>query len=236
MYATLHSVTTLVFLLLKLRGFIVARGYHRSLAFEVLPPSSSSSPPPLPTESADDATHLELVPACAATAAAAGNDGGGRGRLALHRDASMRALHDSHGGGRHDDEGGNTNTNTTTTINKDTDQVRCQAEGAEKRRRGLRELGRMVSCSIRNLCGHLRTRAHVLALLRFVLTQVFPKLALNITRFAPPPPPTTQTLSTHPTNHPQPPTTTQPTWWWWWWWCVVQVVAVPGPVLRRRVV
>lgn len=188
MYATLHSVTTLVFLLIKLRGFIVARGYHRSLAFPVLPPSPPSSPlpPPLPTtESADDATHPELVSACAATAAAAaGHDGGGRGRLALHRDASMRALHDSghhdsHGGDWHADEGGNT---TTTTTNKDTDQVRCQAEGAQQRRRGPRELGRMVSCSIRNLCGHLRTRAHVLALLRFVLAQVLPKLALNITR------------------------------------------------------
>jgi len=157
MYATLHSLTTIIFLLSKLRSFVVAHGYHRRYQTRSAPRGGINTEPA--TISMDGKTQSLL-----AAGSTAVEDGG----LALHQDDSMRALHWSPSPPRH------IRTRQYLGVK--------QEEHAERRRLSAGEVGRMVSYCVSNLCAYLRTPSHVWALLRFVFSQVLPKLILNIVR------------------------------------------------------
>jgi hypothetical protein len=161
MYATLHSLTTIIFLLSKLRSFVVTHGYHRRCHTRPSPREGISTEPA--TISIDEKTQSPL--AADSTTVEDDRDGG----LALHRDDSMRALHWSPSPSRR--------MRTRAHLGVEQEQ-----EEQERRKLSAGEVGRMVSYSVSNLCAYLRTPSHVWALLRFVFSQVLPKLILNIVR------------------------------------------------------
>jgi hypothetical protein len=211
MYATLHSVTTVLFLLLKMRSFIVARGYHRSLP----PVAEKREDDDNGDENNDEGEEEEEQQENRQRKTMHTRASGQEASLALNRDHSMRALHrrrraddggtpdcqekeeeeeeeeeeeDDEGvEGEVENKGGSASSRTTrkTCTNGGFRKSSSSSSSSSSKQRLPRGqgVGRMVVCCIRNLWVHLRSPdQNVLALLRFLFTQVLPKIALNIAR------------------------------------------------------